>query len=95
MYDYMAFLKIEAPADELEAARKAILDFKTKIPGIDYVSVGINNRIDQEYNWGVYIRFESADAREAYKTDPTHKALGEKYGQYVQGAIKFVEFEVS
>ena len=95
VYDYMAFLKIKGTEDRLESARKMILDFKNNIPGVVYVTVGVNVRSEQAYNWGVYIRFEDASSREAYKSDPSHLELGEKFGGLVKGPIQIVEFEVT
>jgi hypothetical protein len=95
MYDYMAFLRINGSDEQLESARRMILDFKDNIPGVVYVSVGVDVRTDQTYNWGVYIRFEDASAREAYKTNALHSEVGKKFGPLVEGPIQIVEFEVS
>ena len=95
MYDYMALLRIAGSDAQLDAARKMILEFKDKIPGVVYVTVGVNVLTGQEHNWGVYIRFKDVAAREAYRTDPYHQELGRRFGRLVEGQAHFVEFEVS
>lgn len=92
-YMYIFVAEVSAAHEELNQVKKDIDIMLSKIPGILDMSSGIQDSENRRYNLGVTIRFKDKASREAYASNPDHKALGDKYGGMVVES-KIVEYEV-
>ncbi|MFB6274547.1 MAG: Dabb family protein [Halothece sp.] len=66
--------------DQIDEVFRSIVSFKTqeKIPGILSISYGPHNSpegLNQGFNYGMTMRFESVEARDAYIPHPEHKKV--------------------
>ena len=93
-YMYIAVAKLSATHEEMNQVKRDIDIMLSKIPGILDVSSGIQASENAKYNWGLAVRFKDKAAREAYASNPDHKAFGERYGGIVV-ELEIVEYEVN
>lgn len=93
-YMYIAVAELSATPEEMKQIKKDIDIMLSKIPGILDMSSGIQDSENAKYNWGLTVRFKDKAAREAYASNPDHKAFGERYGGIVV-ELEIVEYEVN
>ena len=92
-YMYIFVAELSATHEELNQFKKDADIMLSKIPGILDMSSGIQDSENRRYNYGLTVRFKDKAAREAYSSNPHHKALGDRYGGMVVES-KIVEYEV-
>ena len=78
--------------EEIAREARAMAD---AIPGITALEEGPSvspEGIEQGFEWGLVVTFESPEARDGYLPHPVHRAVGDRIGG---GAEKIVVFDVS
>lgn len=93
-YVYIFVAELSGTHEELNQVKRDIDIMLSKIPGILDISNGIQDSEKTKYNLGLTIRFKDKAARDAYASNPDHKAFGDRYGGIVVES-KTVEYEVN
>lgn len=93
-YVYIFVAELSGTHEELNQVKRDIDIMLSKIPGILDISNGIQDSENTKYNLGLTIRFKDKAARDAYASNPDHKAFGDRYGGIVVES-KTVEYEVN
>ncbi len=77
-----------------ERARSTAREMVGRIPGILRLDEGPSvspEGLEQGYEWGIIITFESEEARDGYLPHPAHRVLGERI---LAGADRLLVFDV-
>ncbi len=93
MIQYMFIAEVAGSQADKEAALALVRQFPDNIPGIVDFAAGLNEIGHQRLNYGVSIRFKDKDAWEAYKTNPIHIQVAERYGYLVKDSST-IEYEI-
>ncbi len=94
-HNVMFEFKEEVSPEQINDVFSAICELKTqqKILGILSISYGPHNSpegLNQGFNYGLAIRFENVEARDAYIPHPEHKKVVDKLLPFLKNGIKSV-----
>lgn len=88
-------LKSDAPAEKKAALLRALLDLKSRIPGILQASAGENfSARAQGYSHGFVVRFTDRAALDAYLTHPSHVAVVEQHVKPLSEGVLALDYEL-
>ena len=95
-YVYTVMAKFEGSPEELSQIKVDIDTMLGKIPGIiEWVS-GYNDSEKGKYNYGLTVKFKDKAAREAYSSNPHHKAaVAKDRGNLIVVEMQKVTYEVN
>ena len=80
------------PPDVLTRFDDAVRSVRDAIPGVVEASHGPSvsvEHLEQGYDYGLYVRFADADARDAYLPHPTHRPLADLITTHAETFLVF------
>lgn len=81
-----------APPDVTDRMEQAVAAVRTHVPGVLEAAHGpgvSTEGLEQGYEYGLYVRFADAAARDAYLPHPVHRPLADLIGANAEALLVF------
>lgn len=81
-----------APSDVVERLERAVGTVRDTVPGVVEISHGPSvstEHLERGYDYGLYVRFADAAARDAYLPHPSHRPLSDLITTHADAVLVF------
>lgn len=81
-----------APSDVVERLDRTVSTVRDTVPGVVEISHGPSvstEQLEQGYDYGLYVRFADAAARDVYLPHPAHRPLSDLITTYADAVLVF------
>jgi hypothetical protein len=98
MVEHIVLLKLKSNTTEeqVQTLTDALLKMGDEIPGIAEVSAGMNNSPEGKahgFGYGFIVRFQDAEARDAYLPHPVHRQVATEYLRPIVDDVLVFDYE--